>query len=708
MPRVPVIGQRNVAPQGIPGVRRAEASPEAFGAGVGRSLQQATSIFAGIAQDERVKADTAAVLEGDNKVDGVEQELIFDPQNGALARRGKDAFDLPNQVLPEFDKRAKAIEESLGSDRAKQSFRARLLQRRQSLSQKLNDHEAHQREGFYDEQDAAKLASSRAMAGNYYNDPARIAQELDTQEATVRAHGQRKGWSPDKVTEALAAQRSGTHTDVVNRYIARGEWRRGKVYFEEVRDQVSGDEGTRLEAAFTSERRREEAEAKEHLNEVKRALADEVADIRAAASLGIVAEQAPSRAALVAAFGEREGERQHRIVQTSARLATTVNELHGLSNTELAARAAEFKPTEVEGASDVDDAYRGIGNLADEVARQRREDPVQYLWSHSEGVQRALAALDSANLNEQPAAARAYLGAIDAAKERLGMTSPDLLPKRHAEAVVQRLTRPQADSESTVAAIEAEAARWGPTWPLVYRQVQDKLPAPVRVIGSGISPEAANALAGVMRLKDDELKALVEPQGVAWKDLEEAVDGGLESLTRSFGPEGAPVLNDVRRTAQMLTASNIGNGDPLAEAARRATYALAEEKYSFRAFRGHEYRVPIDVNSELVDEGATLALERFTAVSGTVQVPAGQAEEIILSQWTEAVRASGYWRTSPDEGGLDLYTAGGPVPSMQTDGAGRRLPVRYTWEQLEQLAGVAAAEEAEKLREAQKRVAGGR
>lgn len=251
MPRVPTYDRRTVAPQPLASPRVTESvSPSAFGADIGRGLQQVGNVVFDIQQREREKADRAAVVEADNQLDTFEQSALFDPDEGAFTKSGKDAFDLPNQVLPQYDEEATRIEGTLGSDTAKAAFRARSLSRRQAINQRLNQHELNEREKFYDQQDKAKLDSSRALAANYYSDPERIAGEIRTQEETIEAFGKRKGSSREQIDAAKAEARSTTHADVIDRYLARDEWRKGQIYFEEVRDQLSGDAATRVESAL--------------------------------------------------------------------------------------------------------------------------------------------------------------------------------------------------------------------------------------------------------------------------------------------------------------------------------------------------------------------------------------------------------------------------------------------------------------------------
>ncbi len=286
MPRVPTVTNQSVESRGIPSARVADQSLNLGGAiqsltGAARGLQQQ---FAREAQVERDRADNAAVIEAETGLDNYENTALFDPQAGAFTRKGKNAFDLPNQVLPAYDAEVKRIEDGLGSDRAKQAFKQRAARRRAGIGQQLNRYESQQRDVYYDEQDLAGLKSSQGVAANYFSEPARISEELAKQDAIIDARGARKGLSAEQVQEAKRASRSGTHTDVVQRFFSTGDYAGGGKYFEANREQIGSDDATRIESALSIERRRaaeqaqrdadrREAKAERTLAEVDRQIA---------------------------------------------------------------------------------------------------------------------------------------------------------------------------------------------------------------------------------------------------------------------------------------------------------------------------------------------------------------------------------------------------------------------------------------------------
>jgi hypothetical protein len=443
-------------------------------------------------------------------------------------------------------------------------------------------------------------------------------------------------------------------------------------------ETLTADDRIQMRNAAEAEVRRLDAEGKSRLIEARQALTDQQRDILAAAELGLPITSAPNRAQFVAAFGEREGEQRYQSVQLASKLSGQVAELNQLPTAELVKRVESFKPSSVEGAADKAPMYAFLGRAVSGILTAREKDPAGYLVQNSPTVKSAWTALHEARDEDQGDAAQSYLRAVNAERERLGIASLEVLPKSYAEAIVAELTRPQ-ENQNLAAKIAAEAERWGPAWPRVYRQVAKDLPDTALVIGAGIPQRAANALATVTTLTDEQIKAQVLTIGTTWKDLQDKVDGELAEMGSTFGPEGAPTLTAIRSSAQKLTAAYMAQGSSLSEAATQAAKDLANERYAFNSFRGRTYRVPVDIDADLVDEGATLALSQFTAMTGTVQRDPGQPEETTLSQATERIRRSGYWVTAPDESGLRLYVNGQPVPMP----GGR--PLQLTWEELRTL-----------------------
>jgi hypothetical protein len=427
MPRVPEFNRQTVSAQVLPNARLSEQTANVAGAfqGVANAARGLGEVFAREAQEERDRADNAAVIEAETALDAYENTALFDPQNGAFAKNGKNAFDLPGQVLPGYDSEVQRIKDSLGSDRAKLAFTQRATRRRGGINQQLNRYEGQQREVYYDQQDAAGIKSSQGVAANYYTDTKRIGEELAKQDLIIDARGVRKGLSPEQTAEEKRAARSGTQTDVVSRYLARGEYEKGRTYFESVRDQIGADEATRLEAAFTAESQRQENERKASNALLQQELSIQMADIRASAAAGIPVTQIPPRNVLEQAYGPVRGEQYYKQLQGAQQLSLEVQRLNSLSNGELQKLSQQYQPTQQQGAAEQTQLSNTLDQQISRVIAARREDPASYLQATSQSVAKAAQSL----ADNEAGSGQAYFNAVESEKARLGIRSTAIFPK---------------------------------------------------------------------------------------------------------------------------------------------------------------------------------------------------------------------------------------------------------------------------------------
>jgi hypothetical protein len=686
MPTVPVVNQRQVESRPLSAPRQDPGASSASGvAQIGRNLERVGSVFEDLAQDERDKADRAALMEADTGLDTWEQSNVLDAENGAFTKKGKDAFDLPNQVLPKYDDEVKRIESGLGTERAKLAFRGQAQRRRQQIAASLERHESAERDKFYDDQDTAKIRSSSEMAANYYNDPQRIALELEKQDAAIANIGRRKGWSAEQLADEKRKLHSNIHADVVGRYLARGEFKKGRVYFDEMKDQIEADAATRIEAHFTAERERVKTEVKQSMN-------DQLRDISAAAALGLPVA-IPSEKVLKDIYGEHEGGQRFKIASQAKELSPQVAQMRQMSETQLLAMVADAKPKTQDGASDQAQVANFLEQRAGEILREREKDPAGYMVKNAPATRDAWAAFTQAqNAEERDAAAAKYLKTLRADRERLQITGADVLPDTYADQVVDGLNNPKS-AEAMATDIEREATRWGSSWPAVYQQIAPKLSDTAAVVGSGIPRAAAVNLSSVAGLKEAELKGLLPPS-VKWKDLEEKVADEFEDFQRSLPSDATRMNNAFRESATRLAAKYVNGGANLGDAVARAKAELVDSQYNLVEFRSTPMRIPLDLDPDIAENGAALALNQYQAAIGDVLSDhAGVSQEEATDAFTNHVRESGYWITNPGGTGLRLYVDGGPVPSIASG------TINVTWDKLRALNAAEQARIADRSRE---------
>lgn len=255
MPTVPTY-QSNVRDIASPDVKIANVgNAEAFGAGqsnaalaeAGRGLsQEASKIFA----EEKQKADKIAVLDASTKLSALETKLLYDPQSGALNKRGKDAFGIPEQVMGDFNKEATQIGDNLGNDDQRLAFKASVNERVASLDKQVQHHVATERKQYDLTVTDSYVGTERDAAAANYHDSERVDLSIYRQQNALKEYAQMNGLPAEWVKSKMEEVSSKTQSSVINRMLANGEDMRAKKYYDSVKDQISGPDLTHLDRAL--------------------------------------------------------------------------------------------------------------------------------------------------------------------------------------------------------------------------------------------------------------------------------------------------------------------------------------------------------------------------------------------------------------------------------------------------------------------------
>lgn len=264
MPTVESYGGQRVTQQPLPAARRtAVPSPDVFGAGLGEVAQRiGAQGYGAIVQDERDKADQLAVLNAENQLGAWENKRLYDPQTGALTQKGKDSFGLPEQVGQEFTDVSNNIAGTLNTDRQRIAFQRSSSSRAQSIDLTLRRHVFGEMQQYdqSETQAAVKLSESNAIANA--NDPRRISAELTRATAAIRDYAARNGIGPDQTAEQVQAATTDIHTGVIEHLLAVGQDHAAQAYFDETKDQISGEKIAAIERALEEGNLRGESQRK--------------------------------------------------------------------------------------------------------------------------------------------------------------------------------------------------------------------------------------------------------------------------------------------------------------------------------------------------------------------------------------------------------------------------------------------------------------
>ena len=245
MPRVPQY-QQQVSVQNLPSARVQNAiTPEALGAGVGRGLQQVGGAIQEFAKVEQEKADVAALMDADRQLADLELSLFNDPENGAYAKRGRDAFGLPEQVFPAWDKAVGDIEGRL-TPAQRQAFQRQAQSRRTDLQRGLSRHILQESDRYYSAESKAYVETAVQSAAANYTDPERVDLEAERAARGILSAPEMRGASPIVQNAAIKEARASVYGGVVERLLNDNP--QGAIsYYDGVQDRLTPAQIARLE-----------------------------------------------------------------------------------------------------------------------------------------------------------------------------------------------------------------------------------------------------------------------------------------------------------------------------------------------------------------------------------------------------------------------------------------------------------------------------
>jgi hypothetical protein len=389
----------------------------------------------------------------------------------------------------------------------------------------------------------------------------------------------------------------------------------------------------------------------------------------------------PSRDLLRSAFGEREGEQRYQLAVKAAELSGDVAALQQLPMDKLLERVESYRPTKTEGSADQAQLYGHIANSAQKIIKQRTDDPAGYLTQFAPKTRAAWRAFQE----EGTTVARdAYLSAVEADRERLGLPKGDILPNSYAKALAEEIANPKS-AEKLASLMEEEAQRWGDRWPDVHAQVAKDLPDMAAVIGSGIDRSAAVTLSSTAGLKDEDLQAMLPPS-VKWGDVQADVASTFDQVRRSFPAEGARTWGAINDSATRLAVSYMQAGASKGNAIDRAYKELIGNRYEIGEVKDVPFLVPRQFDAGDVEDEAQRLIDEFVPSADMIAAPAGEDPFKYIERATAKLREDAYWVARGDGMGLRLYMGARPTP------------ISYDFQQLADMAAARRAEDQESVK----------
>lgn len=678
MPTVPQY-RRQVQQAALPNAR--EQAQVVDTEGLQRGLYQASRAATDIMVEQKQQADTASLLDADNKLTEWQNNAFFNQENGVYTRKGKGAQDVTNQTLDQFDKYQQEVGASLTNEQQRARFNQIVQSRKSSMSQDLNKYEFTQNQQYMNDTDNASIKLSQDSAALNFSDPDKVGYYRQKALDVVASQAQRNGWSPEETQLQQLNASSRLLTGVVGR-LAEQSPDQAKQYLEASRAGMTADDQLRVGNAIQTEERRREAEARQRAVEARQIqainrmeLSGRVQDATAAYTQGLDFKNPPSMADFKAAYGEKAAEEYDSFKKVQD-VAPAIRELATATPEERQQILQKFQPGKDgvagEGFKEDSQIYQHLVTVGSSLLKQQQQDPAAYVAKYSPVVQNAFA---QAQQDNTPEAYQRYATATIAEQRRLGVQNVKILPDAAAEQLAVSFNQKIAEGGTDNAAqlIEGWQQSWGKNFPSIIQQMGDKIPAEAQVIATGLPKDIAERMASVAPIKDSDLKKPLE-KGQAI-EIQQSVASAMlpfaESLQGQSG--GISTYNTMYKAAERTATSYVLQGMSPQDAGKKVVNGMLNDKYDFFG----SYRVPKTLNTELISAGANMALRDLKA-DDLAPLPGlrGVAPEENQRQLHQAVLSRGKWVPTNEETGLTLTIDGTMIRGK--DGK----PITKTWGQL--------------------------
>jgi len=623
--------QASVEPEALPGRPYPrlpdEVSPQAYGVGVGQSVEQASGEIARVHDQMVQQARQTQLSDAHNQAQALSLQLTHDPNTGAFTRQGKDAFGLTQQYLPQFQKGVAQIAQGIADPKARLAFQTSVAPQLQNqLVEQLDTHELSQHKAYADQtdQNAVEIAG-RAAAANY-NNPNIIASNHDTIGYTIDQMGQRNGWSPETIEATKDKAYSKFHTDVIDSMLTDNKIPMAQQYLNTARAQGGLDAHTALTLQDMINSR-----VKEQQNDQKQGIMDKYQDSLQAAQYGLKNPVTVSRAEMDIAF-PKDAQRRWDGLMMVAAAGAKAKQFDQMTPDAIQATVDKAKPTQGgPEASFAINSYETLARAAQESIRARVADPGQFAIDNG-----AWRPLDFGNATNMLAQIRSRANTRPAVSEQSGVNTP-LLSKQEAKQFTNMLSsQPPEDRMQTLTALRGTL--YDQNYAALLKQVMPNSPL--------------TAIAGT--LVDQPPKG----QTPAWYDPNHANDPNVgvrmlegEQILREKDEKGikSPFPMPQDKDLQPAFASAIGGANSDLFRGRpeslEAYYAAFKAVYAAEANRAGKANGVID--STIAQRAASEVIGNVAQYEhSTVRVPSGMDPtrfEGAVNQATQrALTAAGY------------------------------------------------------------------
>lgn len=207
----------------------------------GEAERMGAAIFRDLQEKERKAAHETAMLKASNGFSDWKNQYLYDPNTGALNKKGEAALPLPEEAKEQFEKLANELEKGMSTDEQRAAFQRLRGNEWQALDLQVRRHTFGEMQQYRQTELENHINNSSNAAVQSYADPKMVGLELNKAVTAIRTSGPSLGLGQEAIDAKVDAVQSKVHVGVINNLLADEKSAEAQAYYEATSGQINGE-----------------------------------------------------------------------------------------------------------------------------------------------------------------------------------------------------------------------------------------------------------------------------------------------------------------------------------------------------------------------------------------------------------------------------------------------------------------------------------
>lgn len=284
---IPTYGQSEVTPNVVTQPHANESTPlQNFGGGdavneAGKAISGVAKVTNDIFLAQKKQADDAKGQQVFADLTKFKNDLIYNPQSGAMTKKGENALSVVGDYGKQFNDYSDQVSSGLQNDEQRAQFNHFKREVGNDLNTTLTKYTYGESQNLQSQiaETGVKTAQDDAILN--YHEPGKIEESIKLQSNLLTNTFKRAGLPKEVIDEKVQSAKSATYAGVIDRMLVNGQDMQAKAYYNEVKDQIKAKDAVSLEKSLEAGSMRGESQRQsDKIYENNDSLSDALDDAR--------------------------------------------------------------------------------------------------------------------------------------------------------------------------------------------------------------------------------------------------------------------------------------------------------------------------------------------------------------------------------------------------------------------------------------------